>query len=240
MENQEDIYEKFKPNAEKNLVIEVDGEKYERFPVKLPVIMDKDDIYKIIDEHTKGYRKEDDMIYVSEKIVAISQGRAFKVDEIKVSKLANFLQKHVTKTSVGIGLGSPQTMELAIRELGRPRILFAAAVAAVTKPLGIKGMFYRICGPKARAIDGPCHYTLPPYNHYAKLAPKDPDKVARKLRDYLKVSEAIVIDANDIGQNVLGKSNRKLNNKKMAAIFGDNPLGQTNEQTPCAIVRKVK
>ena len=65
--------------------------------------------------------------------------------------------------------------------------------------------------PKARAIDGPCHYTLPPYNHYAKLAPKDPDKVAKKLRDYLKVSEAIVIDANDIGQNVLGKSNRKLN-----------------------------
>ena len=234
------IYTKFAPNAGKNLVIEVDGEKYERFPVRLPVIMDGDDIYKIIKDATEGFIGPDDLIYVSEKIVAISQGRAFKVDEIKVSRLANFLQKYVTKTDVGIGLGSPQTMELAIRELGRIRILFAAAVAAVTKPLGIKGAFYVICGPKARAIDGPCHYTIPPFNNYAKLAPKEPNKVAKKLRDTLKVKEAIVIDANDIGQNILGKSNRKLNNKQLAAVFKDNPLGQSNEQTPCAIVRKVK
>ena len=202
--------------------------------------MDGDDIYKIIKDATEGYIGPDDMIYVSEKIVAISQGRAFKVDEIKVSRLANFLQKYVTKTDVGIGLGSPQTMELAIRDLGRVRILFAAAVAAITKPLGIKGAFYVICGPKARAIDGPCHYTIPPYNNYAKLAPKDPDKVAKKLKDTLKVKEAVVIDANDIGQNILGKSNKKLNNKVLAAVFKDNPLGQSNEQTPCAIVRKVK
>ena len=238
--SEDKIYTKFAPNAGKNLVIEVEGERYERFPVRLPVIMDGDDIYKIIKEATDGFVGPDDMIYVSEKIVAISQGRAFKVDEIKVSRLANFLQKYVTKTDVGIGLGSPQTMELAIRELGRIRILFAAAVAAITKPLGIKGAFYVICGPKARAIDGPCHYTIPPYNNYAKLAPKDPNKVARKLKDILKVKEAIVIDANDIGQNILGKSNRKLNNKTLAAVFKDNPLGQSNEQTPCAIVRKVK
>ena len=236
----EDIYSKFVPNAEKNLVIEVDGERYERFPVRLPVIMDGDDIAKIIKERVDGYVTDEDMIYVSEKIVAISQGRAFKVDEIKVSRLANFLQKHVTKTDVGIGLGSPQTMELAIRELGRPRILFAAAVAAITKPFGIKGLFYVICGPKARAIDGPCHYTLPPYNHYAKLAPKDPDKVARKLKEAIGAKAVVVIDANDIGQNVLGKSDKKLNNKWLAAMFKDNPLGQTNEQTPCAIVRKAQ
>ena len=234
------IYTKFPPNAGKKLEIEVEGEKYERVPVRLPVIMDGDDIYKIINDAVEGFATSEDMIYVSEKIVAISQGRAFKVDEIKVSRLANFLQKFVTKSDVGIGLGSPQTMELAIRELGRIRILFAAAVAAITKPFGIKGAFYVICGPKARAIDGPCHYTIPPYNNYAKLAPKDPDKVARKLKDHLGVKEAVVIDANDIGQNILGKSNRKLNNKTLAAVFKDNPLGQSNEQTPCAIVRKVK
>ena len=234
------IYARFVPNAGKNLVVEVDGEKYERFHVRLPVIMDGDDIGKIIKDAVDGFVTDQDMIYISEKIVAISQGRAFKVDEIKVSKLANFLQKHVTKTSAGIGLGSPQTMELAIRELGVIRILFAAAVAAITKPFGIRGAFYVICGPKARAIDGPCHYTLPPYNKYAKLAPKEPNKVAKKLKEYLGVADVVIIDANDLGQNVLGKSNKKGNNKNLAAVFKDNPLGQTNEQTPCAIVRKVK
>ena len=144
------------------------------------------------------------------------------------------------KSDAGIGLGSPYTMELAIRELGRIRILFAAAIAAITKPFGIKGAFYVICGPKAQAIDGPCSYTIPPYNNYAKMAPKDPDKVAKKLQEITKAKAAVVIDANDIGVNVLGKSDKKLNNKILAAIFKDNPLGQTNEQTPLAIVRKVK
>ena len=110
-------------------------------------------------------------------------------------------------------------MELAIRELGRIRILFAAAIAAITKPFGIKGAFYVICGPKAQAIDGPCSYTIPPYNNYAKMAPKDPDKVAKKLQEITKAKAAVVIDANDIGVNVLGKSDKKLNNKILAAIF---------------------
>jgi F420-0:gamma-glutamyl ligase superfamily len=236
----EDIYTKFSPNDKKGLVIKVGEDSYERFPIKLPLIMSGDNIYEIINEHVRDFIEEDDMIYVSEKIVAISQGRAFKISDIKPSRLANFLYKFVHKSDAGIGLGSPYTMELAIRELGRIRILFAAAIAAITKPFGIKGAFYVICGPKAQAIDGPCSYTIPPYNNYAKMAPKDPDKVAKKLQEITKAKAAVVIDANDIGVNVLGKSDKKLNNKILAAIFKDNPLGQTNEQTPLAIVRKVK
>lgn len=236
----EDIYTKFSPNDKKGLVIKVGEDSYERFPIKLPLIMSGDNIYEIINEHVRDFIEEDDMIYVSEKIVAISQGRAFKISDIKPSRLANFLYKFVHKSDAGIGLGSPYTMELAIRELGRIRILFAAAIAAITKPFGIKGAFYVICGPKAQVIDGPCSYTIPPYNNYAKMAPKDPDKVAKKLQEITKAKAAVVIDANDIGVNVLGKSDKKLNNKILAAIFKDNPLGQTNEQTPLAIVRKVK
>ncbi|MDD3303371.1 MAG: coenzyme F420-0:L-glutamate ligase [Clostridia bacterium] len=235
----EDIYTKFSPNDTKGLVIKVEGDSYERFPIKVPVIMSGDDIYSIINEHVRDFLQEGDMIFVSEKIVAISQGRAFKISDIKPSRLANFLQKFVHKSDVGIGLGSPHTMELAIRELGRIRILFAAGIAAITKPFGIKGAFYVICGPKAQAIDGPCSYTIPPYNHYAKLAPKDPDKVAKKLKEITGAKDVVIIDANDIGVNVLGKSDKKLKNKILAAIFKDNPLGQTNEQTPLAIVRKI-
>lgn len=236
----EDIYSKFIPNDKKGLVINVEDESYERFPIKLPLIKSGDNIYDIIKEHVRDFLEKNDMIYVSEKIVAISQGRAFKISDIKPSKLANFLYKFVHKSDAGIGLGSPYTMELAIRELGRVRILFAAGIAAITKPFGIKGAFYVICGPKAQAIDGPCSYTIPPYNNYAKMAPKDPDKVAKKLQEVTGAKAAIIIDANDIGVNVLGKSNKKLKNKTLAAIFKDNPLGQTNEQTPLAIVRKVK
>ena len=79
-------------------------------------------------------------------------------------------------------------MELAIREAGEARILGATAAAAVTKPFGVKGMFYRVAGPGVRAIDGPTRGTIPPYDGHAKLGPEDPDGVpALDLGDGLLV-----------------------------------------------------
>ena len=109
------------------------------------------------------------------------------------------------RTASGIGLGIPATMELAIREAGEARILGATAAAAVTKPFGVKGVFYRVAGPAVRAIDGPTRGTIPPYDGHAKMGPEDPEGVARDLATALGVGVAI-IDANDIGVNVLGVS----------------------------------
>lgn len=75
--------------------------------------------------------------------------------------MARWLSRFVTRTPAGIGIGSPVTMELALREVGIARILLAAA-AACTRPLGIRELFYRIAGRKVAAIDGPTPYTLPP------------------------------------------------------------------------------
>ena len=44
-------------------------------------------------------------------------------------------------------------------------------------------------GQRAYAIDGPCDYTLPPYNKYAKMAPKNPNKVARDMKEQLRSEE---------------------------------------------------
>ena len=228
----------FVPNGTKKLVISTDWGDYARYPVHTHVVMSGDDLEEMMERYLMPYLQKGDMIFISEKIVAISQGRAFPIDEIKPSKLANFLCKFVYKTPYGIGLGSPWTMELAIRELGAPKILFAAACSAVTKLFGIRGVFYRICGPRARAIDGPCDCTLPPYNHYAKLAPKDPDKVAAKLAEKTG-NEVVIIDANDLGVEVLGRSNKKRESPQCRAIFKDNPLDQSRQQTPLCIVRPV-
>src|SRR3546814_11545686 len=74
---------------------------------------------------------------------------------------------------------------MALRECGVPRILFAAAVSAVTKAFGRKGDFYRIAGDKARAIDGPTSGTIPPYNKAVVLGPERPREVARHLKALL-------------------------------------------------------
>ena len=228
------------PNDAKRLVIDTENGSYARYPVKTKVVMSGDNLVDILNECVKPYLEGDDMIFMSEKIVAISQGRAFPIDEIKPSWLAKNLSKCVYKSPYGIGLGSPWTMELAIREVGKVKILFCAAIAGICKLFGKRGVFYNMLGERVRAIDGPCHYTLPPYNHYAKMAPDKPNEVSKTLTKAMDGHKVIIVDANDIGVNILGKPDKKMDDAPLAAIFKDNPLGQESQQTPIAIVRKVE
>ncbi len=226
------------PNQNKSLEISVDSEKYLRLPIKTHVITKDDNIVSVVEKYVTPHKRDNDFLFISERVVAISQGRAFPIKDIKPSWLANLLVKFVHKSPYGIGLGSPWTMELAIREAGVPRMLFAAFISAITKPFGVRGMFYKAVGKNINAIDGPCDYTLPPFNKYAKLAPSKPNKVAKEIKNKIGL-DVVIIDANDLGVNVLGKSNSEIADEFCEKVFKDNPLGQTNEQTPLCLVRKV-
>jgi F420-0:gamma-glutamyl ligase-like protein len=228
-----------KPNPGKNLFIDVDGEKWARYPIKTHVIKPGENIAEVVERYVKGLLREGDIVFVSEKVVAISQGRAFPIEEIKPSFWAKFLSKFVTKSPYGIGLGSPWTMELAIREAGLFRILLGAFVSALTKPLGIRGLFYKVVGKNIASIDGPTPYTLPPYNRYAKLPPKDPDKVTKEISSKINC-RVVIVDANDLGVSVLGKSHDDIKEDFVKKVFRDNPIGQSSEQTPICIVRRVE
>nr|MBP7965390.1 coenzyme F420-0:L-glutamate ligase [Paludibacteraceae bacterium] len=111
------------PNEGKKLAIEIDGVSYLRIPVKTHVVMREDDLFEVLDKYTKEIRQPGDIIFVSEKIVAITQGRSFPISEIKPGWFAKFLVKFVYKSPYGIGLGSPYTMQLAVEDVGVPRLL---------------------------------------------------------------------------------------------------------------------
>lgn len=227
----------FQPNTNKKLEISVDGATYLRLPIKTHVITDKDDIIKVAEQYAQPHWQAGDSLFISERVVAITQGRAYPIKDIKPSWLAKLLVKFVYKSPYGIGLGSPWTMELAIREAGAGRILLAAIASAITKPFGLRGVFYKVVGKNINAIDGPCSYTLPPFNQYAKLGPAKPNEVAREIA--LKLGgPVVIIDANDLGVNVLGRSDKKITDDFCQKVFRDNPLGQTAEQTPLCIIRK--
>jgi F420-0:gamma-glutamyl ligase-like protein len=225
-------------NEGKALTVDVQGEKVSRIPIRTRVVMPGDDLDAFILEYAKPVVQPGDLLFVTEKIVAITQGRSYLVEEITPRKLALFLSKYVTRTPYGIGLGMPETMEMALRECGTPRILFAAAVAAVTKAFGRKGDFYRIAGDKARAIDGPTSGTIPPYNKAVVLGPKDPHAVASRLKALLGAEvDVAVVDINDLGGNILGSTLDKAGEKRLVAILKDNPLGQGHQSTPLGVVR---
>src|SRR5659263_57368 len=130
------------------------------------------------------------------------------------------------------------TMEFALREAGAPRIFAAAFASAITKPFGKKGVFYRVAGPKVAAIDGPTDGTIPPYNRCVTLGPSDPEKSAATISAALGGQAVAIIDANDLGVNILGASG--VEPALVEQAFSDNPLGQGEEQTPMAVLRRVE
>lgn len=216
----------------------LNGRVYARLPVRTELVTPADtDAAAVVARYVMPLPAETVIVAVSERMVAITQGRSYPMDQIRPGRLARLLVRYVTRPGYGIGLGTPQTMQLAIDEVGAPRILLAAAASALTKPFGLHGIFYRIAGRGASAIDGPTSYTIPPYNQAATLGPRDPNGAAQAIAAAVGVPVA-VIDANDAGCVVLGAS-PGVDRQFVVRLFADNPLGQAREQTPICVVREI-
>ena len=225
------------PNDGRELLASLGGVVYARHPVRTHLVTASDDAAEVVRRYAAPLDDRVRLVAVSERMVAITQGRSHRMVDIRAGRLARLLVRYVTRPGYGIGLGTAETMQLAIDEVGAPRILLAAAVSAVTKPFGVHGLFYRIAGRQAAAIDGPTSYTIPPYNESATLGPKDPNGAARRIAASIGTPVAI-IDANDAGCNVLGAS-PGVDVRFVLRLFADNPLGQAREQTPICVVREM-
>src|ERR1051326_2108427 len=110
----------------KSPTIQVDGHSFLRIPIRTHVVMPSDDIVAVVKQYAGEQAQPSDIIFVSEKVVAITQGRAVPTDTIRVSWLANLLWPHVRQVPYGIGLRSPYSMQCAIDECGPGRILLAS------------------------------------------------------------------------------------------------------------------
>lgn len=228
--------EKIVVNDKKEKQITVDGKTYSRLAIKTHIITDADNICDVAEKYASEHLTEGDILFITEKIVACTQKRAIPMTEIKPRPLAKLLCKFVLKTPHGIGLGIPETMEMALRECGTLRILFAAGVSVIGKLLKKRGWFYMVAGEKARSIDGPCDCTIPPYNGYVVLGPENPDEVAKDVS--LRINAPVLItDINDLGGQILGAYPTTIDRDLMTRILKDNPLGQSREQTPMGIIR---
>lgn len=235
--------EPFIPNEGKVLTRSVAGTNYARIPLKTHLVLPNESLDALVEKYAKPVLQEGDLLFVSEKIVCITQGRIIHRDAVKTTALARFLagkvRNHVgTPQFRGYGHGTAPAMQLLIDEAGVPRVLFAGIVAALTRPLGIKGAFYYLVGKRAKSIDCPMSFTLPEYKDFAKRAPANPNAVATHLKDTFG-PETVIVDANYRGAFSLGKSTRTITESFIRELLRDNPAGQDSEMTPLFIIRKV-
>jgi hypothetical protein len=226
-----------------NKPIDVDGTRYDRLLVKTRLITLADkDLLPIIEEYAGPHLKRGDMLFVSEKALTITQGKVMDMGEINPSWLAYLFARNVsnfygTNDFHGFGHGTPLAMQLLIEEAGYPRALFAAVVSALTRPLGIRGAFYYLCGKQAKSVDLPMSFLILEYAHSAKLAPDSPNGNARRIKAKLGC-QTVILDSNYRGAFSLGKSTRSISESFIGKLFRDNPMGQSDEMTPFCIVRK--
>ncbi|HCM16197.1 MAG: hypothetical protein PHS36_01475 [Candidatus Cloacimonetes bacterium] len=222
--------------AAKQAEIVVYGNTFVRIPLKTRILNAEDEMLDILREYALPHMKAGDILTISESPLAITQGRAVPVSELKIGLLARVLSRFVAKVPYGIGLRSPSSMQCAIDETGSLRILFAAAVGAMGKLLGRKGDFYRVAGMQAALVDAASTSPVPPYNETVIKGPKDPQRVAEALAEAIGYPVAIM-DINDIGGSWMIGGGGGVSKHFIEAAMKDNPQGQGDELTPLCIVR---
>ncbi len=214
------------------------GVRFERIPVQTKILGPSDTISDVVREYALPLMQAGDILCISESPLAITQGRAVPVSEIKVSPLARLLSRYVAKVPYGIGLGAPTSMQCAIEETGVLRILFAAFVGAIGKLVGRKGDFYRIAGMQAALVDAATTSPVPPYNETVIKGPQNPQQVCDELYAEFGFPFA-VMDINDIGGSWMIGGSQGVNKHFIEKIMNDNPQGQGSELTPLCIVRRL-
>jgi F420-0:gamma-glutamyl ligase-like protein len=223
----------------KSNLIKVNDKTFLRIPIKTKILQPTDKMCDIVKDFISEHLQKGDIISISESPLAITQGRAIPVSQIKIGWLANFLWRFVANVSYGTGLRAATSMQCAIDEAGSLRILFAAAVSAIGKIFGRKGDFYRIAGMQAALIDAAHTSPVPPYESCVIKGPKNPAKEAQKIKDAIG-AETAIMDINDIGGCWMIGGSKGIDKGFMEKVMKDNPQGQGDELTPICIIREVK
>jgi hypothetical protein len=222
----------------KESIVEIDGQKYLRIPVKTHILTPNDDMAEVILRYSNNIMKEGDIISISESPMAITQGRAIPIKDINPGILAKILWRFVKKVPYGTGLRSPYSMQCAIDEAGALRILFAAVVGGIGKLFGRSGDFYRIAGKQPALIDAAFTSPVPPYDKCVIKGPKEPEKEAWRISKIIG-NDVAIMDINDIGGSWVIGHTKGVDKELLQKIMKDNPQGQNDELTPICIIRKV-
>ncbi|MCX7971179.1 MAG: coenzyme F420-0:L-glutamate ligase [Negativicutes bacterium] len=202
-------------------------------PVKTRIVTPDDDIVEIVAEYTDGLVGPDDVVAVAESVVAISQGRVIRPEEIKVGMIARLLCRLVPQKG---SMSSVYGFQTVMNCEGTLRVVAAMLVGMVTKLFGVSGVFYRLAGEQSRLIDD-ITGTMPPFDKHIVLGPDRPDDVAAAIRQRMSCFGAAVTDVNDLKKSLIVGSSGDFDREKLRRLFIDNPFGNDSQKTPVCIVK---
>lgn len=229
-----------KANDKKSLEIDVGEKTYYRYAIRTHFINLKEDYIDIINKYVKPVYEKGDMISISEKMIALCQNRVVYKQDLKVGFWAKILSKFASKSTAGQGVNNTLKMAYCIKKAGLFKTIYASICSAIGKILGKKGIFYKIVGQEVAGLDGFYSKVFKEYGEYGIENPDKPYDVCKEIEEKTGIP-CMIVDANDLGQELLGYSNKmqqNLTKEEMLGIIKDNPAGQGRELTPIILIRR--
>jgi hypothetical protein len=205
----------------------------ELVPVPTRILTDKDNIVDIIEQYAKDKVGPNDVISVAESVVAITQGRITRPEDLKPGLLARVMCRFVPQKG---SLSSVYGMQAAMNMEGEWRFFFAMVVGLLAKIVGKNGVFYELAGEQAALIDDVTG-TMPPFDKHIVYGPKEPERVAQEIKERLGCYGATVADVNDLKRSRIVGTSDGLKPDLLARILIDNPFGNASQKTPIVIIK---
>lgn len=202
-------------------------------PVPTRILTDTDDIVDVIEKYAKDDIGPNDVVSVAESVVAITQGRFVRPEDMKLSLMARVLCRFVPQKG---SLSSSYGMQSAMDAEGTWRVAWAMFLGMLAKLVGKNGVFYELAGEQAALIDDVTG-TMPPFDKCLVYGPADPNGVAEAIKKRLGCYGAAVADVNDLKRAAVLGITQGLNPKDVARILIDNPFGNASQKTPIVIIK---
>ncbi|HHW28714.1 MAG TPA: F420-0:Gamma-glutamyl ligase [Syntrophomonadaceae bacterium] len=203
-------------------------------PVQTKLVTPDDDLLEVISEYCGPLLQKGDILVAAETMVAITQGRLIRPENVKPGRWALLISQFVHQDG---SLSSPFALQAVMNEEGTLRVIAAFIVSAFSRVfLRRKGDFYRLAGKQAALVDD-ITGTTPPFDKYIVMGPKEPEKVVAAIKERFGI-EAVIIDANDLGRAQILAATEGVDQKLLLRLFKKNPAGNADEQTPLVIVRR--
>lgn len=229
----------YRANPGKVLTIQVDGQAYIRHAIHTHFVTEGEDYLTLIRAYVLPLYRPGDLLAISEKVIALCQGRVVREKDLHPSLLAHLLIHFVRRTPAGPGVGNLYKMQFAIDTCGSALVIWAALRAGIDKLRGIHGTFYRLTGREVAGLDGFYGKEIAEYAHIGIRIPSEPDKVC--LRIYRDTGiPSYIVDANDLNVELLGKAPVLTQpDTFLTALVRDNPAGQSRQLTPFILIRPI-
>lgn len=204
----------------------------ELIPVHTRILTNKDNIVDAILEYAGDQITERDIVCSAESVVAITQNRYVRPEELKICWQARLMNRFVPGEG---SMASIYGMQAAMNEEGKWNMLYSFILGAVSKLFGKPGVFYARCR-QASLIDDVTG-TMPPFDKCLVYGPANTNQVCEEIKKATGAYGAVIADVNDLKRAaVLGRS-KGLNPEEIAKILIDNPFGNDNQKTPIVIIK---